>query len=336
MSNIKNPVPFYTLKQAAKELNRQLKTDAYDSKKILSLAMVYNLRLHILAYGWDSRGSYGHKINPNHLDSEIQSSGESRISVSSKLDKKLNFVSDNLLNELLSDGALLRLTDTAIQHIYTQSIADTGLDYWCFDGVLSIRESNLESFDPFIGANKRRRENISGDDDEYLELWNALESTSIHDIDLFTKEAVNHYLIPARSKTPSYVDEVTGESYYRPSITKKDVLITHKELEKIINGNLELFFPPIMRDSGYLHIHSKTRKQPLDKALASTSHLAIIGAMLSTFKNMKKEQRQSTVGFQENIIKRMLHDHPRVMGISESNLKKKFSDANTYLKQIVE
>ena len=46
MSDIKNPAPFYTLKQAAKELNRILKVDYYDSKKLLSIALVYDLKLH--------------------------------------------------------------------------------------------------------------------------------------------------------------------------------------------------------------------------------------------------------------------------------------------------
>ena len=36
IKDIKNPAPFYTLKEAAKELNRTLEVDYYDAKKLLS------------------------------------------------------------------------------------------------------------------------------------------------------------------------------------------------------------------------------------------------------------------------------------------------------------
>lgn len=66
------------------------------------------------------------------------------------------------------------------------------------------------------------------------------------------------------------------------------------------------------------------------------TNLIIIGAMLGTMKEMKKKQGHTSQGLQESIIKNMVEYYSNLTGISESNLKKKFAESNSYIKQLVE
>ena len=66
IKDIKNPAPFYSLKDAAKELNRILKVDYYDTKKLLNMALVYDLKLYIFAKGWEGVADYSEDMTPEY------------------------------------------------------------------------------------------------------------------------------------------------------------------------------------------------------------------------------------------------------------------------------
>lgn len=66
------------------------------------------------------------------------------------------------------------------------------------------------------------------------------------------------------------------------------------------------------------------------------TNLVIIGAMIESIKERNRKFGKPTQGVQQQLINYMLEAYPNVMGISESNLKKKFADANSYIKQMVE
>lgn len=63
IKDIKNPAPFYTLKDAAKELNRALEVDYYDAKKLLNMALVYDLQLYIFVRGWKGYAAWGAEMS---------------------------------------------------------------------------------------------------------------------------------------------------------------------------------------------------------------------------------------------------------------------------------
>lgn len=66
------------------------------------------------------------------------------------------------------------------------------------------------------------------------------------------------------------------------------------------------------------------------------TNLVIIGAMIESIKERNKKLGKPTTGIQKQLIDYMLEAYPNVTGISESQLQKKFSEANKYIKQIVE
>ena len=66
------------------------------------------------------------------------------------------------------------------------------------------------------------------------------------------------------------------------------------------------------------------------------TNLVIIGAMIESIKERNSKMNKPTQGIQQQLISYMVETYPNVTGISDSNLKKKFAEANTYIKQVVE
>lgn len=66
------------------------------------------------------------------------------------------------------------------------------------------------------------------------------------------------------------------------------------------------------------------------------TNLVIIGAMIESIKERNRKMNKPTQGIQQQLISYMVETYPNVTGISDSNLKKKFAEANTYIKQVIE
>ena len=66
------------------------------------------------------------------------------------------------------------------------------------------------------------------------------------------------------------------------------------------------------------------------------TNLVIIGAMIESIKERNRKLGKPTTGIQQQLIDYMIETYPNVTGISESQLQKKFAEANKYIKQIVD
>lgn len=65
------------------------------------------------------------------------------------------------------------------------------------------------------------------------------------------------------------------------------------------------------------------------------TNLIIIGAMIESIKEANKKQGRSTSGVQQKLIRYITETYPNTLGLSESQLQKKFSEANKYIKQVI-
>lgn len=65
------------------------------------------------------------------------------------------------------------------------------------------------------------------------------------------------------------------------------------------------------------------------------TNLIIIGAMIESIKEANKKQGRSTSGVQQKLISYITETYPNTLGLSESQLQKKFSEANRYIKQTI-
>lgn len=65
------------------------------------------------------------------------------------------------------------------------------------------------------------------------------------------------------------------------------------------------------------------------------TNLIIIGAMIESIKEANKKQGKSASGVQQKLISYITETYPNTFGLSESQLQKKFSEANKYIKQII-
>ncbi|OUY09021.1 hypothetical protein [Acinetobacter populi] len=224
-----NPIPYYTLKQAAKILNKKFNTDAYNSKTIVSMALIYELNLYVMFFGqWSISCDCHVPIKLTHEEDENK-----------QIYREIVLDIENIIENSINHSAtLLRLDDFALENI--NAIGKHNFNPDCdsrgFDGFLRI--SDLFCDDGFNTIS-----NILSN--HYFNSVSRLSNEQINDIEILaiypmaTGLTDYNYLRPI-AKPFSYDDEDQNEecySYY-PYIQTKDVLITHIQLEKILNGEL--------------------------------------------------------------------------------------------------
>ena len=142
MNDIKNPAPFYTLKEAAKELNRQLKTDYYDSKKLLSMALVYDIKLYIYAQGWDAQYVYHEVMTPEfdeYIKDEDYLSGYSEAHAIK--DETIQAIVTKTIESLMDDGCLLQLPLQTIKELRLNKICEINSSLNNFQEALYIEDA---------------------------------------------------------------------------------------------------------------------------------------------------------------------------------------------------
>ncbi len=213
MSDIKNPAPFYTLKQAAKELNRILKVDYYDSKKLLSIALVYDLKLHAYFSGdisvfVDISFYY---LNKRELATTIKE------------------ITEEIINLEITDGALLELNTHSIEKIY-------------YFGKSNVNNYGLENITNFSAdaSNQHHFLSYSSLKQKYLKHISEQEVKEIEILGIFPIRNTITKENPTRPRKYSTYRNEDNEDIYHPIITREDIFLTHTQLTRVADGVLAI------------------------------------------------------------------------------------------------
>lgn len=230
MSDIKNPTPFYTLKEAAKELNRLLNADYYSSKKLLAIASVYDLKLHAYFYG----------------DMEVMVDAHTGADFSDGSHKAITGDIEGILTRAVQfDGAFLEMHSRAIKDLYAKGQSSTNeSQLGClFNPKAELTNSNhltttadgcydsaqiapIESFNDYANQVKKLQEKAE------LNVKQATVLATYPIIRTIDEDSI------LRPKTYSTYEDDDGEFIYHPIIKKEDVYITHTQLMRVISSEL--------------------------------------------------------------------------------------------------
>ncbi|MFC3902272.1 hypothetical protein SAMN05421749_10314 [Acinetobacter marinus] len=218
MSNIKDQIPYYSLKQASKILNKKFDTEIYNSKSIVLIALAYNLKLHVYFYGHWMISCYAESSVCNNQTQEKQFSINSRVG--------------RELISIVVHGVLLELDVNAIRSIHNKGefFHENELG---FCGALEVHfESKSDEYYSFLSGILNLKD---------LALENEQK---VGNIDQLQIPIICPYMIDIDDedfKPPvyQYFDDDGRYSYF-PHIRLKDIVITHTQLQKIIDGELIL------------------------------------------------------------------------------------------------
>lgn len=216
-----NPIPYYTLKQASKILNEKFKTTVYNSKTILSMSLYYQIRLYVLFFGDWSVSCDCHV--PIELTTE---ENENKL-----IYKKIVLEIENSIEHSMRDSVLLKLNEDALNSLASLGKFDTRSDafFGGFNGVLRVGYIfESENFDSILNAFLKNSSAASKLNEEQI---NNIEILAIYP----TKTDSSN----CRPKAKPLIDDAGESIDYYPYIKIEDVLITHLQLEKILNGELE-------------------------------------------------------------------------------------------------
>jgi hypothetical protein len=226
-----NPIPFYTLKQVAQHLNKELKTDSYNVKTLLALALTYDLKLHLYVYGWEFTCGYIFKIKNN--DGMEQ---QERENLNENISRWLDF----FVEQAIRYGGLIELDIATIRLLQDKKkiSAIYGKDFYFsnilgLDGVFLTESKNYLS--SLIKHTIQKKELHNGALDILEKIDGEIEIKNLHLF--FTEQSIGEKdsIIPKYSN-PEIVDE--GLVSYSPVVKRKDVLITYNQFERILNGEL--------------------------------------------------------------------------------------------------
>ncbi|RSB55082.1 hypothetical protein EGK59_05705 [Acinetobacter soli] len=240
MNKTNNPVPFYTLNDAAIELNRILNVDYYDKKKMLSLALAYDIKLHIMVFGWNVVGDYSHIISPNTFRNLEPDQALLRSFIQNTYEH-LNTISDAFVQNVLDEGGLISLTNLAIRQLYFKNKLECDdIHSYFSDNLIAIDEIlNHEEKNLLLEHYKFKADAIQDEDQKKFSIYKAIDNINILYINLLVneEESKSNYLIPKPNKLSSYKTE-DGEQIYYPKIKIKDVVIIHPELMRIAENRV--------------------------------------------------------------------------------------------------
>lgn len=213
MNDIKNPAPFYTLKEAAKELNRILKVDYYNSKKLLSIALVYDLKLHAYFCGdisvfVDISFYY---LNKRELATTIKE------------------ITEEIINLEITDGALLELNTHSIEKIY-------------YFGKSNVNNYGLENITNFSAdaSNQHHFLSYSSLKQKYLKHISEQEVKEINILGIFPVRNTITKENPTRPRKYFTFRNEDNEEIYHPIITREDIFLTHTQLTRVVDGVLAI------------------------------------------------------------------------------------------------
>lgn len=245
IKDIKNPAPFYTLKDAAKELNRALKVDYYDAKKLLNMALVYDLQLYIFVKDWHGQASYAEEMTDewNEYADVNKHGGYTKLHFD--MDATLEAIINARLNLFFDDGCLLEVQQELIKllTINKKFIGDTSFGY--FGNILDIQDSYIRNpKNYFLEVFKERPSSVLVNELRGSTLLSdAIASvTDVHIawIELLRERPrLYHGSVIPRPVIDTTIEK-EGEPAIYQAINRTDLLITHYQLSRIIEGSLKL------------------------------------------------------------------------------------------------
>ncbi|MDH1706888.1 hypothetical protein [Acinetobacter johnsonii] len=298
IKDIKNPAPFYTLKDAAKELNRFLKVDYYDAKKLLNMALAYDLQLYIFVKGWKGQASYAEEMTPEWDEYADVNKHGGYTKLHFDMDATLQAIINARLNLFLREGCLLEVRQELIKDLLLSKQIITDSMFACFGNILDIQDCFVE--DPqnhFVEVFKQRPST-----DLVRELGKSkLVSdviASVVDIKIAWIELLHEELnVPApknvaHAVTPTPIIDSTVDKEGQPAIYqdigRKDILITHYQLSRIIEGTLVLKDAPVETIETLIE---KEAQRPRGKSRAKEhAQLAAKAIAIHEWKNDREKQ----------------------------------------------
>lgn len=222
----KNPIPYYTLKQAAKILNHRLGTKIYNPTLILRMATTYDIDLYAFFHGnWSINCDCNIPIN--RLESEEAKKAHKRILIDI----------ENIIECSLSDGALLRLDKQVIEeiHSFKNYKVNPDCDYRGITGFVPIGH--------FFDTNTHKIINKILFESRFESIL-YLKPEQFREIEIYAiyprcpDYSEGDRILP---QVESYkYDEEEEDIYSYATITRKDIAITHIQLEKIINDEIKI------------------------------------------------------------------------------------------------
>ncbi|WP_284108405.1 hypothetical protein [Acinetobacter pittii] len=298
IKDIKNPAPFYTLKDAAKELNRALGVDYYDAKKLLNMALVYDLQLYIFVRGWKGQASYAEEMTPEWDEYADVNKHGGYTKLHFDMDATLEAIINARLNLFLREGCLLEVRQELIKDLLLSKQIITDSMFACFGNILDIQDCFVE--DPqnhFVEVFKQRP---SADLVRELGKSKLVSDViaSVVDIKIAWIELLHEELnVPApknvaHAVTPTPIIDSTVDKEGQPAIYqdigRKDILITHYQLSRIIEGTLVLKDAPVETIETLIE---KEAQRPRGKSRAKEhAQLAAKAIAIHEWKNDREKQ----------------------------------------------
>lgn len=249
MSDIKHPAPFYTLRGASEKLNKLLNTDYYDSKRLLYVALAYDLKLYIYSQEWE--GGYILEIETtseyeNYLNK--QKANDSKYSEALLLrDKTINVINTYATCCILDKGCLLQLPLEAIRIASYEKKFEFNSHAYPFPEAIYLEDAFTSHTKNYL-LEILKKSDPSFFEDIFGRTLDKRTLEAIVDIEIKGIELENPYdgMIHAKPK-PSENFEIeelsrNGEpiKFFNHIIYRKDILITHYQLTRIINGALTI------------------------------------------------------------------------------------------------
>ncbi|MFH7805560.1 hypothetical protein [Acinetobacter sp. BSP-53] len=296
MSDIKNPAPFYSLKEASKELNRLLKVDYYDSKKLLSMALVYDLKLYIFAKGWEGVAYYSEDMTPEYDERTDVDKFGGYTDIHLRHDETIETIVNAILNSFLSKGCLLQIPLEAIKILTLEKKCN-------FDSNISNFLNLLDIADSFTANPPNYFLELFKRESPYPPIINHLYHSKI-DIDVVKSlvdimiygiqlKSISQYMTLNDFVEPKETAHITidGNStdLLLQIINRTDILITHYQLSRIIDGVL------VIREKEQSTfedlITQQTSKKPQGKSQAKIeAQVAARAIALHLWKNDKERK----------------------------------------------
>lgn len=244
IKDIKNPAPFYTLKEAAKELNRTLEVDYYDAKKLLNMALVYDLQLYIFVRGWEGYVAWGEEMSEAWEEYADVDKHGGYTQLHFDMDATLEAIITTRLNLALRDGCLLGVKRELINELILRKniVADSSLGIF-FSNILDIQDSFtgnpknlfLEAFKPPLDPELVRE---LGKCTLSADAIASVENINIAWIELLRENKLFSHNTVAPTPVIDSTIEKEGQSVVPQAISRTDLLITHYQLSRIIEGSL--------------------------------------------------------------------------------------------------
>ena len=249
MIDIKNPAPFYTLKEASSELNKLLNTHYYNSKRLLYVALTYDLKLYVYSQEWE--GGYLLELEmtseyENYLNK--QKANDSKYSEALLLrHKTLSVINTYAACCILDNGCLLQLPLEAIRIASYKKEFEFNSHRYPFPEAIYLEDAFASNTKNYL-LEVLRKADPCFFEDIFGRTLDMRTLEAIVDIEIKGIELENPYdgMIHAKPK-PSENFEIeelsrNGESikFFNHIIHRKDILITHYQLTRIINGALTI------------------------------------------------------------------------------------------------